>query len=75
VYLEATFPNAMHELASVSCHLTPLLFGAELRKLRHPAAVVAVHLKARYHDRVAAEIASLGLERVRIADPAREDVW
>jgi ribonuclease BN (tRNA processing enzyme) len=75
VYLEVTFPNAMHELASVSCHLTPALFGAELRKLRHRTSVVAVHLKARYHDRVAAEVASLGLERVRIAEPMREDVW
>ncbi len=75
VYLEATFPNEMRDLARVSCHLTPELFGAELRKLRSQPAVVAVHLKARYHERVAAEIASLGLANVRIADPTREDAW
>lgn len=75
VYLEATFPNAMHDLARISGHLTADMFGAELRKLRQPAQIVAVHLKARYHDQVAAEVAALGLERVRLADSSREDVW
>ncbi len=75
VYLEVTFPNAMSELADVSCHLTPRQFRAELRKLRRPAEIIAVHLKARYHDEVAAEVKALGIEHVRIAEPMREEVW
>lgn len=75
VYLEATFPNDMRELARVSCHLTSDQFGVELRKLKHAVPVLAVHLKARYQERVAAEVRSMALDCVRIVQPGREDVW
>jgi ribonuclease BN (tRNA processing enzyme) len=75
VYLEATFPDEMTDLARISGHLTADMFGAELRKLRRPAAIIAVHLKARYHEKVAAEIQALGLAGVRIAESSKEDVW
>jgi cAMP phosphodiesterase len=66
VFLEVTFPNEMAWLADVSKHLTPSLFAEELRKLHQPAAVVAVHLKARYRDQVIQEIQALGMPQVEI---------
>ena len=39
VFLEASFPNAMSELASISGHLTPATFAAEARKLARPSTV------------------------------------
>src|SRR5262249_34111801 len=61
VFLEASFPNGMAELAAISKHLTPELFAGELRKLARSAACIAVHIKPRYYDRVVAELAELGL--------------
>lgn len=75
VYLETTFPNDMHELARVSCHLTPALFAREVAKLHRPAQVLVVHLRARFRERVAAELAALGLPHVRIALPDQEETW
>lgn len=75
VYLEATFPREMQWLAEVSQHLTADGFAAELKKLRQPADVLAVHLKARYRDRVASELTALNLPRVALAEPGREYVW
>ena len=75
VYLEATFPNDMPELTDVSKHLMPVTFAIELRKLQRPAPVLAVHLKARYRDRVARELVALSLDRVQVAEPGREYVW
>jgi ribonuclease BN (tRNA processing enzyme) len=75
VYLEATFPNDMPELTEVSRHLMPSSFAIELEKLRRPATVLAVHLKARYRDRVASELRALGADYVRVAEPGREYIW
>jgi ribonuclease BN (tRNA processing enzyme) len=66
VFLEATFPNAMTWLANASKHLTPAQFAAEARKLSVPAALIAVHIKARFHDQVVKELLALGLPNVEI---------
>lgn len=66
-FLEVTFPNELTWLADVSKHLTPDQFGAEVRKLHKPVPVYAVHLKARFQDRVAEELMALGLPQVRVA--------
>lgn len=67
VFLEATFPNSMAWLADVSKHLTPAMFGQELRKLEKQVPVFVVHIKARFRDQVVSEIAALGLPNVQIA--------
>ena len=69
IFLEATFPEGMADLANVAMHLTPRLFAAELAKLRRPAQVFAVHIKPRYHDQVVAELRALGLPNLRITEP------
>ena len=75
VYLEAAFPNKMHELAVVSKHLTPTMFGAETKKLRQPTTFVALHLKARYREKIGAELMALGLSKLQLAIPNREYTW
>ena len=57
VFLEAAFPNAMAGFAEMSKHLTPELFGDEIRKLRNPdeVDVIAVHIKARFRDPIVAD--------------------
>jgi ribonuclease BN (tRNA processing enzyme) len=68
VFLEASFPDELAELAARAMHLTPRLLAAELAKLRHPAEVFAVHIKPRYYEQVVAELRALGLSNVRIAE-------
>ncbi|HEV3117952.1 MAG TPA: MBL fold metallo-hydrolase, partial [Gemmataceae bacterium] len=70
VFLEATFPNALGPLASVSKHLTPALFAAEVRKLRGKPRIIAVHIKARYRDQVIRELQALGIANLEIGKPA-----
>jgi ribonuclease BN (tRNA processing enzyme) len=67
VFLEATFPNNLAWLADVAKHLTPALFAAEVAKLHRPATIVAVHLKARFHQQVANELLALGLPNLVLA--------
>ncbi len=71
VFLEATFPNSMIALAEVSKHLTPSLFAAEIQKLKRRAAVVAVHIKARYWSQVVRELQALGIPGLEIGQFAQ----
>jgi ribonuclease BN (tRNA processing enzyme) len=71
VFLEASFPNAMAELARASKHLTPETFAVEVRKLQRPARVLAVHLKARFRREIVAELEALGLPDFAVATPGR----
>lgn len=66
VFLEAAFPNELKWLADVSKHLTPSLFAAELAKLHRPIPYYAVHIKARFHQQIVAELRSLGLSQVEV---------
>ena len=66
VFLEAAFPNEMSELASISKHLTPALFGLEVQKLKRKAAVIAVHIKARYRKQILRELSELELSNLQI---------
>jgi ribonuclease BN (tRNA processing enzyme) len=72
IFLEACFPNEMHHLASVSGHITPALFSEEVRKVPEAGTVIAIHIKARYHDQVVAELETLGIPGLRIGEPGRE---
>jgi cAMP phosphodiesterase len=67
LFLEATFPNSMTWLADLSKHLTPAMFGVELRKLNKPVRSIVVHQKARYQQQVTAEILALKLPQVELA--------
>ncbi len=66
VFLEVTFPGNMNWLADLSKHLTPASFAAELRKLNRAVPTYAIHLKARFHAQVSAELHALGLPHVTV---------
>jgi hypothetical protein len=61
----------MIALAEVSKHLTPSLFAAEIQKLKRRAAVIAVHIKARYWSQVVRELQALGIPGLEIAQFAQ----
>lgn len=74
--VEASFPDAMSELAEVSGHLTPAGLAAELGKLsRLPPEVLAVHLKPTYRAAVVAELEALGIPSLRVMEPGRVYEW
>ena len=72
VFLECSFPDALEDLAARTGHLTPRLWAGEVAKLPPDAAVLAVHIKPGYRDRIVGELAALGDGRTRIAELGRE---
>jgi ribonuclease BN (tRNA processing enzyme) len=75
VFLEAAFPNDMTPLATLSKHLTPELFGREIGKLGRSVDVVAVHIKARFRDRIVGELRALNLPRLEIGQFGKAYQW
>ena len=69
VFLEASFPNAMSDLAVASKHLTPEMFAAETRKLPAEVPIFAVHIKPRTYEQVVAELHALKLPNLVIGTP------
>ena len=72
VFLEATFPNSMDDLARIAKHLTPKMFAEEVRKLRHPAKIIAIHIKASFYDQIVEELQVLNLPDLQIGMPGVE---
>ena len=72
VFLEATFPNSMDDLARIAKHLTPKLFAEEVRKLRHPAKIIAIHIKASFYDQIVEELQASHLPNLQIGMPGVE---
>lgn len=71
LFLEAAFPNSMAWLAEKAGHLTPATFLTEYRKLGSNVPVVAVHLKAAFHDEVVRDLQALDLPQLSISEPNR----
>jgi ribonuclease BN (tRNA processing enzyme) len=69
VFLEASFPDAMSDLARISKHLTPAMFAAEARKLDRSIPFIAVHIKPRFYEEVAAELKMLEYIDVQVGKP------
>jgi ribonuclease BN (tRNA processing enzyme) len=66
LFLGASFPDEMAELAGVAAHLTPRLFGGEVAKLAKDIDIIAVHIKPGHRNQVARQLEELGLERLQI---------
>ncbi len=66
VFLEATFPAEMHRLADLSKHLTTATFAREVEKIDRSVHVIAVHIKARFHEQVVTELEALRLANIEI---------
>lgn len=67
VFLEASFPNDMAELASRTKHLTPAGFVGEMKKVTRPARFIAVHLKAQFREHLRQELLSHRLANLEFA--------
>ena len=73
VFIDISFPNRLSELARASGHHSPETLLEELPKMMHPdVKIYAVHLKAAYRDRVAAELAALDHPQIIVAEVGRE---
>ena len=75
VFLEASFPDAMSDLAVLSKHLTPAMFAAEASKLPRPVSFIAVHIKSRFYDTVVAELNALVYPEVQVGRPGETYVF
>lgn len=74
--IEASFPNAMIDLAGISGHLTPELLRRELSKLSHDGLdILAMHLKPAFRERLVRELEALAIPRLSIMQPGREYSW
>jgi cAMP phosphodiesterase len=68
VMIECSFPSAFAELAKVTGHLTPAMFGAELAKLKRDIPVYVTHVKPEARLRVVEELRALKDKRLRILE-------
>jgi len=76
LFIEASFPNSMRELARVSKHLTPEILAQELGKLNHNGIdILAVHLKPAYRSTLIDELNALGIEKLSAMEPGRVYKW
>lgn len=66
VFLEASFPDEMRELAAKTGHLTPALLREEMRKVKRPVRFIAVHIKAAFRDRVVQELRALDAANLEV---------
>jgi ribonuclease BN (tRNA processing enzyme) len=74
--IEASFPNALGELAEVSRHFTPETMKRELRKLNHNGLdILTVHLKPAYRETLIKELNDLGIPKLRIMEPGHTYEW
>jgi len=66
VFLEASFPRSLADLATVTGHLSTATFADEIEKLPRQVRWIVVHRKARYAEVIARELESLGLANVEL---------
>jgi ribonuclease BN (tRNA processing enzyme) len=71
VFLEASFPDSLADIAEVSKHLTASQFLAAARLFPQTVAVYAAHVKPRFVGEIAATIRGAGLPNVRVAVPGQ----
>ena len=69
VFLEASFPASLSDLASLTGHLCTRTFPIEAAKLPAGVRKIVVHRKARYAAEIARELESLGLANVELVRP------
>jgi cAMP phosphodiesterase len=74
--IEASFPNALAQLATNSRHLTPQTLKQELRKLNHSDVdILAVHLKPAYRKLIVQELEELKIPNLKVMEPGQKYVW
>ena len=69
VFLEASFPKSLADLATLTGHLSTATFAGEIGKLAREVRWIVVHRKARYATEIARELEGLGLANVELVQP------
>ena len=73
VFIEASFPDEMADLAWASRHLTPSLLRREFQKVGKPELPVYVyHLKPQFRDRIATQLKQLDIPNLHILTEGQE---
>ena len=76
LFIEASFPDSMQELAEVSKHLTPATLQQELTKLNHNGMdILAVHLKPAYREKIVSELKDLQIQKLSVMETGRVYEW
>jgi len=56
-FIEASFPNRMHDIATLTNHLTPAMIDGGIQDfLKHSPQVIAYHIKPKYLQEVLSEL-------------------
>ena len=71
VFLDASFPDCLSQIALLSQHLTPTSFTEEIKKLQRQTRIVAVHIKVRFHDQVVEELERQKIPGLEIGVPGK----
>jgi len=73
VIIETSFPDEMTEMARISYHLTPSLFGKEFRKIGRPDMPVYIFaMKPRVRQQVGQELMALGITHLTMLHENQE---
>ena len=71
VFLEASFPDSMTDLAQKAHHLTTALFVDEIAKLGRAVPIVAVHIKAAFAQQTIAELRARTIPNLQLGEPGK----
>ncbi|MDE3225666.1 MAG: 3',5'-cyclic-nucleotide phosphodiesterase [Nitrospirota bacterium] len=75
VFIETSFPDELSELARVSKHLTPTLLIRAFQKIKRPDVPVYVyHVKPRFRDDIARQLARFRLPNLTVLEEGQEIV-
>lgn len=76
LFIEASFPNEMAQLAEVSRHFTPSSLNKELEKLNHNGMdILAVHLKPTHRETIVEQLAALKIPKLKVMNPGEVYTW
>jgi cAMP phosphodiesterase len=76
LFIEASFPDEMAQLAEVSRHFTPSSLNKELQKLDHNGMdILAVHLKPTHRDTIIDQLNALNIPKLSVMNPGEVYNW
>lgn len=74
--IEASFPDRLAKLATVSRHFTPASLGEELKKLNHNGLdIMAVHIKPAYREEIIEQLKALQIPHLGVMEPGKVYQW
>ena len=76
LFIEASFPDEMAQLAEVSRHFTPSSLYKELKKLSHNGMdILAVHLKPTHRETIIEQLQALNIPKLSVMNPGQVYTW